>query len=194
MKIKINVDAYTLLIAYDNKALTSKGYINVGQFPTQIVSLSLAQHTKNIPLHALPTVADGAQTVRYGAFFMALQPLEGQSLLVIEASRPHSDTLQIRHDSSGRMISPTQRPLPENTQLSQETGIHARGRIRTHNHSMRTVEDPRLRPRDHWDLLRLIYCRKLGEALKRTTYPKSSSTKIKENLQSKSYNDRNNFP
>jgi hypothetical protein len=33
------------------------------------------------------------------------------------------------YDSSGRVISPTQRPLPDSTQLSQETDIHAPGGI-----------------------------------------------------------------
>jgi hypothetical protein len=55
------------------------------------------------------------------------------------------------------MISPTQRPLPDDTQRSQETNIHANGRIRTHNHSKRATANPRGRPRSHWDrLIRLI--------------------------------------
>jgi len=37
------------------------------------------------------------------------------------------------------MISPTQRPLPDNTQHSQETGIHAPGGIRNHNPSKRAA-------------------------------------------------------
>jgi hypothetical protein len=45
------------------------------------------------------------------------------------------------------------RPLPDNTQHSQETDIHALGGIRTHNPSNRAAVDPRLRPRDHWDRL-----------------------------------------
>jgi hypothetical protein len=49
------------------------------------------------------------------------------------------------------VISPTQRPLPDNTQQSQETDIHAPGGIRTHDPSKRAAADPRLRPRSHWD-------------------------------------------
>jgi t-SNARE complex subunit (syntaxin) len=41
------------------------------------------------------------------------------------------------------VISPTQRPLPDNTQHSQETDIHALGGIRTHNPSKRAAEHPR---------------------------------------------------
>jgi hypothetical protein len=59
------------------------------------------------------------------------------------------------------VISPSQRPLPDNTQNSQETDIHDPGRIRTHNPSKRTAADPHLRPHTKkilyrsWLLLRL---------------------------------------
>ena len=49
------------------------------------------------------------------------------------------------------MISALQRPLPDNTQHSQQTNIHALGVIRTHNLSRRAAVDLRLRPRGHWD-------------------------------------------
>ena len=49
-------------------------------------------------------------------------------------------------------ISPSQRPLPDNTQLSTQTDIHAPSGIRTHNPSKLAAVDPRLRPRGHWDL------------------------------------------
>jgi hypothetical protein len=44
-----------------------------------------------------------------------------------------------------------QRPLPDNTQHSQETDIHAPGGIRTRNPSQRAAADLRLRPSGHWD-------------------------------------------
>ena len=40
------------------------------------------------------------------------------------------------------------RPLPDNTQRSQDTDIHCPGGIRTRNPSERKATDPRLRPRD----------------------------------------------
>jgi len=49
------------------------------------------------------------------------------------------------------MINPSQRPLPDNTQYSQQTNIHAPGGIRIHNLSRRAAKDLRLRPRGHWD-------------------------------------------
>ena len=49
------------------------------------------------------------------------------------------------------MISPTQKPVPDNTQHSQEIDFHATGGIRTLNSSKRAATDPRLRPRGHWN-------------------------------------------
>jgi hypothetical protein len=56
-----------------------------------------------------------------------------------------------RWDFSGRVISPTQRPLPDNTQYSQQTHIHVPGWVRTHNPSKRSAADRRLRPRGNWN-------------------------------------------
>ena len=78
-------------------------------------------------------------------------PVAGFSLLVFEVSRSHTTTRHSRWDSSGRVINPSQRPLPDNTQHSQQTNIHAPGGIRTHNRSRRAAEDLRLRPRGYWD-------------------------------------------
>jgi len=49
------------------------------------------------------------------------------------------------------VISPSQRPLPNNTQHSQQTDIHVTGGNRTHNPSKRAVADLSLKPRGHWD-------------------------------------------
>jgi hypothetical protein len=47
-------------------------------------------------------------------------------------------------DSSGRVISSSQRPLPENTRHSQKTNIHAPGGIRTHDLSRQAAAVARL--------------------------------------------------
>jgi hypothetical protein len=47
------------------------------------------------------------------------------------------------------VISPAQKPLPDNTQHSSETDIHDREGIRTHNISKRATVGPRPRPRSH---------------------------------------------
>jgi hypothetical protein len=54
------------------------------------------------------------------------------------------------------VISSSQRPLPDNTQHSQQTDIHAPGGIRARNLSRRAAAELRLRPRGHWD--RLLCC------------------------------------
>jgi hypothetical protein len=73
------------------------------------------------------------------------QPIVGQGL-IIEASRSHSDTphwvgLLWTSDQ------PVSRDYLTTHKHSQETDIHATGRIRTHNSSKRAAKDPRLGPR-----------------------------------------------
>ena len=68
-------------------------------------------------------------------------------------SRSHIMTRHSRQDSSGRVISSSQRPQPDNTQHSQQTNIHGPGGIRTHDRSRGAAVDLRLRPHGHWDRL-----------------------------------------
>jgi hypothetical protein len=76
---------------------------------------------------------------------------KGQDLLTKHmASWSYSDTPH-SVDSSGQAISPTQRPLHDNTQHSQQTDIHAVSGVQTHDPSKRAAADPRLRRRGHWD-------------------------------------------
>jgi len=64
----------------------------------------------------------------YMHFFpVALRPKAGQDLFILEVSRSHTTTHHSRWDSSGRVIGSSQRPLPDNTQHSQQTYIHAPG-------------------------------------------------------------------
>jgi len=69
--------------------------------------------------------------------------------LVGQVFRDHIRTHHTRYDYSERMIGPSQRPLPDNTQHSQETGVHAYGGIRNHNPNKRAAADSRLRPQGH---------------------------------------------
>jgi len=55
----------------------------------------------------------------------------------------HTQTHQSRQDSSGRVISPTHRPLPDNEQHPQETDIDAPGCFGTHNTRKRAAAHPR---------------------------------------------------
>jgi len=52
---------------------------------------------------------------------------------ILDVSRSHTTTHHSRWGSSGRVISSSQRPLPDNTRHSQQTNIHAPGGIRTHD-------------------------------------------------------------
>jgi hypothetical protein len=51
----------------------------------------------------------------------------------------------------GFSITLGRRPLPDNTQHSQDTNILALCGIRTHSPSKRAAADACRRPRDHWD-------------------------------------------
>jgi hypothetical protein len=82
-------------------------------------------------------------------FSVALRPNAGH-ILILEVSKLHTTTQHSRYDSSRQMISSSQKPLPDNT---QETNIHAPGRIQTHDLSRRAAADLRFRPRGHWDRL-----------------------------------------
>ena len=78
-------------------------------------------------------------------------PVAGFNLLVFEVSWSHTTSRHNRYDFSGRVISPSQRPVPDNTKQSQHTNFHASGGIRTHDLSRRAAENLRLRPHGHWD-------------------------------------------
>ena len=81
--------------------------------------------------------------------FLAQQPPVG--LLIYEISRSHTTTHHSRKDSSELVISLSQRPLPDNTQHSLQTDVHASGGIRTHAVSKRAAANLRLRRLGHWD-------------------------------------------
>jgi len=76
---------------------------------------------------------------------MVRQSLVGEGLLIVKTSQTHSV------EPPGRVISPMQRPLSDNTQDSLETDIHACGMYRSCNSSKRAAVDPRLRPCNRWD-------------------------------------------
>jgi hypothetical protein len=59
-------------------------------------------------------------------------------------------------DSSVRVISPKQRPLPDNTHYSEEADIRAPCGIRTRDPRKRGASDPNLRPHDYWNQRNVI--------------------------------------
>jgi hypothetical protein len=91
---------------------------------------------------------------------LAQQPPVDQSLLIHEVSRSQTTTHHSRWGFSGWMISSSQRPLPGNTQHSQETDFYIPCGIRTHIVSRRAAADLRLRLRGTWDWHHCPYCTK----------------------------------
>jgi hypothetical protein len=90
-------------------------------------------------------------------FSVTLQPSYRSWPPLTELHNHTRRTHHILQDFSGRVISPTQGPLPDNTQHSQEANIHAPDEIQIHNSSKWVAADPRLRPHGHWDWLLILY-------------------------------------
>ena len=83
-------------------------------------------------------------------FSLVRQPEVGRDIFIFETSRWHLDTPH----SVGLLW--RQRPLPGNTQHSQGTDIHSRGKIQTHHSSMQATADPRIRPQNRWNSAHII--------------------------------------
>jgi len=94
---------------------------------------------------------------------VALRPNAGHGLLILDVSRSHTTTHHSRQDSTGLVISSSQRPLPDNTQHSRQTNFHAAGGIRTQDLSRRAAAHLRLRPRGHWDRLIKSLCERKSD-------------------------------
>jgi len=82
-------------------------------------------------------------------FFPVALRANAHGLPILEVSKSRTTTHHSRYESSGRVISASQRPLPDNTQHSKQTDIHAPGGIRTLGR--RAAVDLCLIPRGHWD-------------------------------------------
>ena len=80
-------------------------------------------------------------------FFTTVQQPQWAKASSLLRIHDHTQIHQTRWDSSGRVISPTQRPLPDNTQHSQQAHIYDPGGIRTRIPNKWAAADPRLRLR-----------------------------------------------
>ena len=108
-------------------------------------SVKLTKHHKQTEiLHLL-------RTCKFFFFFLWQNSPTGAQASPLLRLHDHTQTHHTWLDSPRRGIGPSQRPLPDSTQHSQETDIHAPGGIRTRNPSKRAAADPPLRPRGHWD-------------------------------------------
>ena len=80
-----------------------------------------------------------------------LWPNAGRDHLILEVAGSHTATHYNLEDSSGRVTSSSQRPVPDNTQHSQHTNMNGPRGIQNHNLSRRAAVDLHLRPRGPWD-------------------------------------------
>ena len=140
-----------LFVLYSASNPVRRGKVSQG-LRRRGVTLTSHLHVKK-KVQKAPNYSRAAVYLHATYFFppVALRPNTGHGLLILEVSRSHTTMYQNRCDSSGGMISSSQRPLPDNTQHSQQTNIHSPGGIRTHDLSRRAAADLRLRPRGHWD-------------------------------------------
>jgi len=81
----------------------------------------------------LKNIFQNMNDFRIKVFYLTLRRLMSYiyGAPILDVSRSHTMTQHSRYDSSGRVISLSQRPLPDNTRHSQQTNIHAPGGIRT---------------------------------------------------------------
>jgi len=82
--------------------------------------------------------------------FGATDPLVGHGLLIHEFI-DNTKTHRRQKYSSERVISSSQRPLPDNKQHPQQTDIHALGGIRTNSLRMRAATNLHFISCGHWD-------------------------------------------
>ena len=116
--------------------------------------VSVPYHTKRgrqgkVLLHSYHIILLGTRCNNF--FFTTVQLRQWAKTSLLSRIYDHTQTHHTRQNSSGLVTGSTQRPLPDNTQHSQQTNTHAAGGIRTLNPSKRVAVDPRLRPLGHRD-------------------------------------------
>ena len=111
----------------------------------------------------------------------AQQPLVGQSLIIVEASRNHTQTHHTWQDSTGRAISPSQRPLPKNTQHSQGADIQWHS-----NKQTQQASSHRPTPQTTWPLyiytniiMYLVLCRFLYDTFTMKSFKNAQITLLR---------------
>jgi len=77
------------------------------------------------------------------SFPVTLRPNADYDFFILEVSRSYKTTHHTRHGSCIPVITSSQRPLPDNTQHSQQKNIHAPGGIQNNSPSRRAATDTR---------------------------------------------------
>ena len=111
--------------------------------PSQKLVLYIQQRDANVHVDGMPFTAVCRSTLPSRTWFSPwLDSPQCTRASSLSRLHDHTQTHHTRYDSSGQVIRPRQSPLPDNTQLSQETHMHVPGGIRTRNPSKPKVADP----------------------------------------------------
>ena len=116
-----------------------KFFLLQGKAPKEIQAIL----TETLREHVLPYFPPLGAIGPYWAF------VHSSLTRIFVVSWSHTTTHHNRYDSSERVIRSSQRPLPDNTQHSQQTNIHAPVDIRMRDLSRRGAVDLSLRMRSH---------------------------------------------
>ena len=103
--------------------------------------------------------------IKVFVFFLSIlrQPPQQAKASSFSRLHDHTQTHHVRQDSFGRVISPSQRPLPDNTQHLQEKKTSMPpGGIRTRNPSKRRTADPSFRPHGRWNIKEFFFFEGVG--------------------------------
>jgi hypothetical protein len=139
-------------ITYNNVHMSERSWI-CADFPVSVVKFPGSDPIQRITgLTSWKSYRSRKLEGKWGRAFhffsssLAQQPNAGQDRLIIEVARPHAMIRHSRQNSSGRVIGPSQRPLSDSTQHSQETDSNAARGIRTRNPCSRKGAHPHLIP------------------------------------------------
>jgi hypothetical protein len=134
---------------FDKTFVSARPYVLVHATPNSTGCVCWSSHAK-IGLNA---ESMSLFLINLVCLFLAPQPPVGQGLLIHEVSRSHTTTHHGRQDPSGRVISSSQRSLPDNTHYSQQTDIRAPGGIRPTSPASERPQTYAFRPRGCLDRL-----------------------------------------
>jgi hypothetical protein len=93
--------------------------------PLWIIKFYCGKQESHVYVYIYTYMSYGSSIIACPSFPQVQKTHGGQGRLIIDVSRSHAMTHHSRQDSSGRGIGPSQRPLPDNTQHSQETDFYA---------------------------------------------------------------------
>jgi hypothetical protein len=134
-------------LGYNGSSETLRIHVRITPSPWMYTYVRMYYHIA-LYIHTIYIYIKYQRTVKSLSIFFVSQ---------VSPSYDHTQTHHTQYYFSGLVISPSQRPVPDNTQYTQQTNIHAPGGIRTHDRSRQAAVDLRRRPRGHWERLPSSY-------------------------------------